>query len=392
MSDRTTNIDKFNTLCQAQFPQAEDLCYLNHAAVSPWPKVTSEAVAAFAHENSIYGAQHYLSWMAQEQSLRERLAKLLGLENHHEIALAKSTSEALSIIAYGLDWEQGDEVVISNQEFPSNRIVWESLAERGVKVIAADFSGLAPLEAIEKAISPDTKLVSVSTVQYASGIAINCEEIATLCQQHGILLCLDAIQSLGALPLDQSKVKADFIVADGHKWLMAAEGLALLYVAEQHIPTLKLQQYGWHMVADRGNYDRKDWQPAADATRFECGSPNMLGAHALNASLGLLLEIGIDTVSEQLQARVSYLIEQLLDIEGLEVLSPTAPAERGGIVTFKVEGLDHKALYQTLMQQQVICAHRGGGIRFSPGFYSAYDMIDEAIKRLSAIITELKRN
>lgn len=387
-----TKADKFKALCQAQFQQAEGLCYLNHAAVSPWPKITSEAVAAFAHENKVYGAQHYLKWMTQEQSLRERLAKLLGLEHHHEIALAKSTSEALSIIAYGLHWEEGDEIVISNQEFPSNRIVWESLADRGIAVIEADFYSHAPLEAIEKALSPRTKLVSLSTVQYASGIRINCEAVAELCQQHGILLCLDAIQSLGALPLDQSKIKADFIVADGHKWLLAAEGLALLYVAEQHIPTLKLQQYGWHMVADRGNYDRKDWQPAADATRFECGSPNMLGAHALNASLGLLLEIGIDTISEQLQARVGYLIEQLLSIEGVEILSPMAQAERGGIVTFRVEGLDHKALYQALMKEQVICAHRGGGIRFSPGFYSPYEMIDQAIKRLRTIIAELTRS
>lgn len=370
----------------AQFPQDPELCYLNHAAVSPWPLCTTEAITKFAIENSYQGARGYLKWMEQEKVVRERLARLLNVEKTTEIALAKSTSEALSTIAYGLHWSEGDEVIISNEEFPSNRIVWESLATQGVKVVIADISDGDPVASIRACISQHTRLLSISSVQYASGRKVDLVDLGHLCRQHDVLFCVDAIQSLGAIPYDQKLVGADFIVADGHKWLMASEGLALLYIQEKHIEALKLHQFGWHMVEACGQYDKLDWSPANNATRFECGSPNMLGIHALNASLGFLLDIGIDNIEIALEERIDYLIKQLKEIPGMTILSPEARTKRAGIVTFKPADTELEDLYRVLMKEGVICAKRGGGIRFSPAFYTPLNVIDEAIRRLKTLL------
>ena len=126
---------------------------------------------------------------------------------------------------------------------------------------------------------------------------------------------MDAIQSIGVKPFDVQACQADFVMADGHKWMLGPEGLAVFYCRREWIPRLTLRQFGWHMVEALGDYDRKDWRPAASARRFECGSPNMLGVHALHASLGLLLEVGVDQVSRLVSSKVSYLIDILINRE-----------------------------------------------------------------------------
>jgi selenocysteine lyase/cysteine desulfurase len=145
---------------------------------------------------------------------------------------------------------------------------------------------------------------------------------------------------------------------------------------------LALTEYGWHMIDNAGNYDTRDWSPAPDARRFECGSPNMLCAHALSASLSLLLEVGLDTVQQQLQHNVSFLIDALDNHAGVEILSPRGAERRAGIVTFRVDGEDNETLYRRLQGAGVVCAKRGGGIRLSPHFYTPESVMDRAVKAL----------
>lgn len=369
-----------NPLSRA-FPQTSDLSYLNHAAVAPWPKVARDAVIAFATENTLRGAADYPRWLGLEQSLRRNLAALVNAPSPEDIALCKNTSEALSFVAMGLDWRPGDEVIITDQEFPSNRIVWEALADRGVvlRIAAISDPEKTPEAAIEDAFSERTRLVSVSSVQYGTGLRLDSHHIGALCRPRGVLFCLDAIQSAGAEALDVQGDQVDFAMADGHKWMLGPEGLALFYVRPEVRDQLRIQEYGWHMVADRGNYDRKDWTPALDATRFECGSPNMLAAHALEASTGLLLDTGLDTVCRGIGKRVQYLEEGLSRLTGFRSITPSDPARRLGIYTFTVDGFESRKLHQQLMQRGVICACRGGGVRFSPHYYTPFRVLDQAI-------------
>lgn len=362
-----------------EFPISSEILYLNHAAVAPWPQRTVDAVARFARENGTRGAAGYSAWMKTETRLRERLAELIKASSPADIALAKSTSEALSIVAYGLDWEPGDSIVGIAQEFPSNRVVWESLSDQGVEYRQLDlYASSAPEDDLIALCDERTRLIAVSSVQYARGLRLNLERLSEFCASRDTLLCVDGIQGLGVLPFDLTRTQADFVVADGHKWMLGPEGVALLYVKPQLRPRLRLFQYGWHMVQHRGDYDREDWTPATDATRFECGSPNTLGIHALDASLSLLLETGMDAVHEAVAERVTRLIE-LIDQRGFELLSHRAQERRAGIVTFRIPGIEAKNLYRELMSRGVICAQRGGGIRFSPHFYTPEAVLERAI-------------
>lgn len=362
-----------------QFPLDNDIVYLNHAAVSPWPKHTADAVTQFAQENMQRGATHYPRWLSVEQQLRKNLAQLINAPSSRNIALQKNTSEGLSTIAYGIDWQSGDQVVISDQEFPSNRIVWESLQSKGVEVVQANVSAEDPEQAIIQCFGPKTRVLSISSVQYGTGLSLDLEKLGQACQQQNILFCVDAIQSLGAIPFDVMANQADFVVADGHKWMLGPEGVALLYLSDKVLSSLKLNQFGWHMVQERGNYDLQTWQPAGDATRYECGSPNMLGVFALNASLELLLGVGIDTVHRELMNKISKLEALLNGRPELEVITDTQRSLRSGIMTFRHAKFDSQELFEILKDRGVVCAYRGGGIRFSPHFYTPFHCLERAV-------------
>ncbi len=364
-----------------EFPLREGVHYLNHAAVSPWPRRTSEAVCRFARENTDQGALNYASWLGVESGLREQLKALLNAPSVEDIALLKNTSEALSTVAYGIHWHSGDNVVVSDQEFPSNRIVWESLRGYGVQVKQVDLmQDASPEQALIGACDSRTRLLAISSVQYATGLRTDLARLGSFCRERGILFCVDAIQSLGAVPMDVQSNHADFVMADGHKWMLGPEGLAVFYCRASLREELTLRQFGWHMVEDHGDYDRRDWSPARSARRFECGSPNMVTIHGLNASLSLLLELGLQTVSRLVLNKTQYLIDKLDTIERLSLVSPRADAYRAGIVSFRVQGAKQADLQRRLTQQGVVCALRSNALRFSPHFHTRERAMDTAIE------------
>ncbi|RLA23321.1 MAG: aminotransferase [Gammaproteobacteria bacterium] len=364
-----------------EFPLDQSVIYLNHAAVAPWPKSTSEAVKQFADENCKTGAQNYLQWLKKERLLREQLRILINAPSIDDIALVKNTSEALSFVAYGLDWQPGDNIVSSNEEFPSNRVVWESLANQGVELRQANLASFSsPEEALFDLIDERTRLLTISSVQFASGLRVDLNKIGRFCKNHGVLFCVDAIQTLGALEFDVQDCQADFVMADGHKWMLGPEGLGVFYSSPNARNQLKLTQFGWHMMENTFDYANKPWKETETARRFECGSPNMLGIHALSASLGLLLDQGLETVQSEVLRRAAHLISRIKQNDMLELLSSDRLEQRSGIVVFKHKTVSTEKLYSALMAKGVICAKRGGGIRFSPHFYTPIEKIDQALK------------
>lgn len=364
-----------------EFPQDPDVIYLNHAAVSPWPARTGRAITAFSEENVQRGAQHYLLWMETEALLRKQLQLLINAPSVDDIALLKNTSEALSVVAHGIDWHNGDNIVVPQQEFPSNRVVWESLKQLGVEVRLVDIAhGADPETTMLQQTDRHTRLLAVSSVQYATGLRMDLQRLGEHCKHQQIYFCVDAIQSVGALQFDVQAIHADFIMADGHKWMLGPEGLALFYCRAECRDQLNLHQYGWHMLESMLDYDALDWSVAQSARRFECGSPNMLGIHALSASLSLLLDIGMVNVEQQVLERTAYMLELIQHTPALQLISRHEPQRRSGILTFSHQHVPSQRLYATLMAQKVICAHRGGGIRFSPHFYSEYDKIKSAVQ------------
>ncbi|EXF43492.1 class V aminotransferase [Pseudomonas sp. BAY1663] len=368
-----------------EFPQIVGLRYLNHAAVAPWPRRAARAVSAFAEQNVSIGARDYPQWLTVERSLRQRLARLLNAPTSADVALVKNTSEALSFVAFGLDWKSGDQIVISDEEFPSNRVVWEALRPLGVEVIQVGLKGADPEGDLLAACGPRVRLMAISAVQYASGMRLDLARLGEGCERRGVLLCIDAIQQLGALPFDVQQNRCAFAMADGHKWMLGPEGLGVFYCRSDLRDQLKLHEYGWHMLEHAGDYDRIDWEPARSARRFECGSPNLLGAMALEASLSLLEEVGMQRVAAALAERIDWLRQGLGGLNGVEILSPAEHGRRSGILTFRLAGWDNTELFERLKAQQVVCALRGGGIRFSPHFYTEVRVIDETLGVLRAV-------
>jgi selenocysteine lyase/cysteine desulfurase len=362
-----------------EFPQLPDIRYLNHAAIAPWPKRAVVAVNRFAEQNAQTGARDYPEWLLVEQTLRERLQRLLNAPSSADIALVKNTSEALSFVAFGLDWQAGDQVVIGDEEFPSNRVVWEALKPRGVEVIQVNLQQGDPETNLLNACGPRTRLLSISAVQYGNGLRLDLERLGHGCEKLGVLFCIDAIQQLGALPFDAQACQCAFAMADGHKWLLGPEGLGVFYCRSDLREQLTLHEYGWHMLEHAGDFQRTDWQVARSARRFECGSPNMLGTMALEASLGLLEEVGMPEVGKALQQRTQWLIDGLDRIPGASLHSPLDPSRRAGIVTFSLASWENQALFERLRAEKVVCALRGGGVRLSPHFYTEARVIEETL-------------
>jgi len=369
------------------FFQLDDhIVHLNHAAVAPWPKVTRDAIVAFADENLSIGSQHYDQWLKTEQRLKQKLVRLINAESVDEVAILKNTSEGLSLIAQGLTFNTGDNIVAPAEEFPSNKIVWQALESQGVELRLVPVQDIdEPEQALIDAIDEHTRLLSCSSVQYARGLRLDLKLIGQACKQNDTLFCVDAIQSLGAIAFDAQACHADFVVADGHKWMCAPEGTALFYCRKTVQPLLRLRQYGWHMLKDAFDFSQHHGQIeiADNAQRFESGSPNMMGIAALDASLGLLLDIGMEKIQDKVIENSTYLIEQLLKLPDIKILTPAGSGQYAGIITFQRSDVDNLKLYQHLQDNNVICAFRGDGIRFSPHFYTPKQVIDKALKVLS---------
>jgi len=369
-------------LIAEEFPLDPGLVYLNHAAVAPWPARTAAAVIRFAEENRDHGASRYTDWTAKESALRGQLQRMINAPSIDDIALLKNTSEAISIVASGINWRKGDNVVSSDEEFPSNRIAWQAQQNRGLEFRQVSLDIDDPEAGLMAACDERTRVLTISSVQYASGRRLDLARLGQFCQSNNILFCVDAIQSLGALQTDVQAIQADFLMADAHKWLLGPEGIAVFYCRRPLQEQLQLHQFGWHMVEALGDYDRKDWEPARTARRFECGSMNMVGIFALSASLTLLEQVSLAEIEKTVLRNTRYLIDRLNNIEGIQVLTPIAPTRHAGIITFKITDRDNSQIHRKLLENRVICACRGGGIRFSPHFYTRTEKLDKAIEIL----------
>ena len=371
----------------AEFPQDPDLCYLNHAAIGPWPRRTAQTVANFAQQNMMRGGADYPAWLEVERRLRQRIATLIGAPNAEDIALTKNTSEGLSTISQGLDWQAGDEIVGMAHDFVSNRMVWEVLASRGVAYRAIDaMAEDDPEGAMIAAFTPKTRLLAVSSVHYANGYRFDLSRLANACKTHGILFSVDVIQSLGAIPFDLAEIDADFVTCGSHKWLLAPEGLGFFYCRPKLRDKLQLHQYGWAMRESPYDFEADEWTPAHSARRFESGTPNMMAIQALDASLSLFEEVGATVVEQRLTENVTHLINALREIPEIDLLTPQDTSKRAGIVTFRHPAMADGKVHPALMKSGVICAARVGGIRFAPHFYTPVDVLNNAINKFIQII------
>ncbi len=373
-----------------EFPVLKHGLYANHAAIAPWPRAASRAVASFAQENCEIAAEKYSHWLARETQLRNRLAGLINANSAKDIALLKNTTEGICTVASGLNWRSGDNMVLPADEFPSNRLPWLALQRLGVEIREVDIRSTSePEKALLEQIDARTRLLSVSAVQWVDGLRLKLEVLGKACQQNKILFFVDAIQQLGALQMDVQACGIDFLAADGHKWLLAPEGIAVFYCREGLREQLQSTQHGWHMVDEPYRFDRENWQPSKSATRFEAGSPNTLGQVALHASVGLLQEVGMQQVESCITANSLALSEGVGNIPGLELVRAFDSQRVSGIVSFRLQDRDPASFHRALQKRRLSCAVRGGAIRLSPHFYQAGDPVMEMLNVIEDTLNKL---
>lgn len=322
-------------------------------------------------------------WLEESNETRTRFAALIGASSD-EIAFIKNTSEGLSIVAAGFPWKTGDNLVTSDVEFPSNIYPWLRLESRGVEVrMVKSREGRIPREDLFASCDGKTRMIALSSVEFANGYRNDLAPIGEFCRKQGIFFCVDAIQSLGVLPIDVKSCGIDALAADGHKWLLAPEGIGGFYLSREVLEMVEPVVLGWHSVRNRFDFETYDFRLAPDARRFEPGSFNMVGISAFGASLGLLLEVGVERIWERVRRLTDRVIESA-ERARYEVISPRNPEDRSGIVTFRVPGADPQALWKSLLARGVVCSPRLGGIRVSPHFYNT----PEEIERFFAILAE----
>jgi cysteine desulfurase/selenocysteine lyase len=372
-------------------PIAARVAYFDHAAVAPLPGPTRDSIARWLAQATLEGDVVWNQWARRLVQVRQAAARLIGA-TPAEIAFVPNTTTGIGLVAEGYPWQPGDNIVTLENEFPSNLYPWMNLASKGVEVRRVPVvDGVVDLNRLEAACDERTRIVTLSWVGYATGWRIDPSEVAALCRRRGCLFFLDAIQGLGAFPVDVEAAGIDFLAADGHKWLLGPEGAGILYVRQEHLQRLRPLMVGWNSVVQGNDYTRIELALREEAARYEGGSYNMVGLHGLGASIDLLASLGVgpqaSPVAEQVLAVTDFAAERLQQL-GATLLAPRAADHRSGIVTFQLPGRDCQLVRRRLEAAGIVCRCRAGGVRLSPHGYNTREEVERMIDELRRIVSE----
>ena len=372
-----------------EFPVLRHWDFFNHAAVAPIPRAAAQALRRFADQAETV-AYIDSGWYRDIAALRESVARLINATKE-EIAFVKNTSEGLAIVASGVDWNAGDRIITTGVEYPANVYPWmEAERSRGAELVTVreeqspDGTRAVPVEAIlEAADHPRTRLVTLSHVQYSTGQRHDLAKVGAFCRGRGILFCVDAIQTLGVLPVDVRAMNIDYLSAGGHKWLLGPEGTGVFFCRRELIERTRPPLIGWMNVADPLNYGNIDYTLRADARRYEPGSYNVAGLLALKASVDLLTSVGAQPRANRLRTITDRLIDGIM-AKGYRVASPRGGEAWSGIVSFAApDPGTHQSVWQRLRaDHRTELAVRDSRLRCSPHFYNTDEQIDHLVERL----------
>lgn len=357
--------------------------YLNNASIAPVSDPVFDAVTGFLQEVRELGRNNYPQWLDHaEHTIKGNVGRLIGAKPG-ELAFVKNTTEGLVNVANGLNWRDGDNVVLPSIEYSSNVYCWIRLASRGVAVRwVTPTDGRIDVGAIANAIDSRTRLVSVSAVQFSNGYRHDLAGLSELCRSRRILLNLDVIQWAGSLALDLGRLHVDFASFGGHKWVLAPIGTGIFYCAERSLEALFPPTVGFHTVAKSEahmDYDLTHLRPGA--ARFEAALENFPGLWGLDAAVRLQLALGSGNIERHILALTERAAEGIRH-KGWTVASSMVPAERSGLLSFFAPGIDADTTAMNLRAAGVDVAVRAGRLRMSPSFYNDESDIDRMLAEL----------
>ncbi len=364
-------------------PVTREWAYFDHAAVAPLTASAGAEISAYAASLVADGAGEWQRWSSASESARTMGAALIGADPD-EVALVRSTTEGINLVAEGFPWREGDNVVTLADEFPSNQYPWMNLASRGVQTRRVDVpDGRVDLDELAAACDKRTRIVSISWVGYASGWRNDLAAASELAHSRGAFFFVDAIQGLGVFPIKVRDLAIDFLSADGHKWLLGPEGAGLFYLRREHLDLLRPLGLGWHSVAQGSDYSRIELTLRPTATRYEGGSRNLAGFVGLAASLKVLSSWPIQQICDRV-IEVTDLACQRLAAAGAVIRSIRETAHKSGIVSFDWPGVDPLVARKRLRERKVLMSCRGGRLRISPHAYTTDEDIERLVEGLVA--------
>lgn len=363
------------------FPIARNYNFQNHAGVAPLCAPAAEAMQRYAREASEC-ANVRTDFYREVEQVRRLAAQLINAVPE-EVTFVKNTTEGLGWVANGLNWSTGENVVTTNVEFPANIYPWMGLQARGVQLkMVPEENGRVPVERIVDAITSKTRVVSVSAVQFASGYRTDLVTLGRICKEKGVLFCVDAIQALGAMPIDVRAMNIDFLSADGHKWLCGPEGCGIFYCNASLIGHLKPVMAGWLCMVDALDFGNYRFEFLDSARKFDTGSYNLAGVLGLGAAIEMLLDVGIDKISAHILMLTDRMVGKLRD-KGYRVISSRRAGEASGIVAFISDVHDHAKIQKHLQaEHRIVIAVREGRLRSSPHLYNSIEEIDRLVELL----------
>ncbi len=358
--------------------------YFNHAATGPLSTRVLKAINEHLAGRSAGAIDTYRTDLRIVVKCRSAVQRLTNAESADRIAFTLNTSDAVNIAASGLQWKTGDRIVLNDAEFPANVHPYYHLKKNGVEIdmLSAIHERITP-EMIERVITPRTRVVALSAVQFLSGFRADLASIGDICRRKKIWFVVDGIQALGALKVDVVEMKIDALASGSQKWQMAPHGTGFLYITKEMQDAIEPAHVGWLSVAEPWQFFKLDQPLAASARRYEGGTLNLPGIIGMNTALETLLEFGIDAIEPHILALTDVLIEQMRSMDEFELITPASPEERSGIVTVRPKaGLNTDSVFQYLAEHAVDISLREGKLRFSPHYYNTQEEIFTAINIL----------
>jgi cysteine desulfurase / selenocysteine lyase len=362
-------------LDRSLFAVTQNVHYLNHAAVGVLPQPTREALHRFIDAHASGGVTGVAPYEKRMDEYRDRIACFIGAPVG-SIAILRNTGDGANAICGGLTFESGDEIILPDNEFPANVQPWFRARERGADLhfIQTARERLTP-DVLRAHISKRTKVVTVSWVSFEDGYRHDLEALARIAHDRGALFCVDAIQGLGAFPMDVQALEIDALYSGGAKWLLALQGVSFLYVRPSLMERLALASPGWRSVADIWDFLDYDQPLAPNASRFEGGTPIFVGALSLHESINVIEEAGVERIARHVLAVTDRLVEGLRGV-GAEIKTVRTGSESSGIVTFRLPGADSVELGRALARDGVVTTYRANGVRVAPHGYNTARDID----------------
>lgn len=372
-----------NDSIRAHFPITKDTVYLNSAAVAPLPTIAIEAVNWQMYDVAMNGTRNYSDWVATKSRCRALLAAMLRVRDE-QIAFVRNTSDGFSTIANGLKWKGGDNVVSFAGEFPANFYPWRRIRDEfDVELRLIDeIDGCVDVDALIDAIDRNTKVVTISAVQFASGYRADLERIAAAAHSVDALFCVDIIQAVGACGFDLPALGVDAACGASHKWLCAPEGCGYIYLSDRARERVSPTLTGWISIEDPWNFTDREQGLKPAALAWESGTGPASLFYGMEQSLKLLTDVGLNNIGCHLQTLTEQLCDGI-DSSRYEVVSSRTPGEASQIVCIRHRGgVEPNVIAKQLESNNIIVSPRNDRLRIAPHLFNVAQDIEQLIAAL----------